>query len=171
MHAVQCAHCPHYYVVINCACTKPRGEDGARYIHVFHIAYMASHGVILVSLPHSASKLPSEIILQHIYPHSCRLEAAVKWLQPSCELCQDADSPSFAQLCSAALVASERTGLLTRDASASQILASMSISSYNIPGRSPLESVLNAVPVEVRNTKISVCSYIICCLLIIVIYL
>ena len=93
----------------------------------------------------TATKIPTEAILDGVYPQSYRLEGAIKQLLPHCQLRLDTDPPSYIKLCCHTLVASERSDLLSRDASVSQTL--------NIPiqsGQSTLESVLNSVPAEVR---------------------
>ena len=119
-----------------------------------------SYLVLPVSLSRAAAKIPVEIILERIYPHSCRLEVVVDQLLPSCDLYFDTDSPSFIKLCSSALVASESPDLLSPDISASQSLASMAIPSSCRLGwneQAPLESVLCAVSVEVSSRHAFAC--------------
>lgn len=109
------------------------------------------------SLPRSntAAKIPAEIILEKIYPRSCRLEVAIERLLPSCDLYTDIDPATYIKLCSSTLVASEDDDLhiFSPDFTPSQALSAIAV----LPGsrtldwndQAPLRSVLKAVPDEV----------------------
>lgn len=100
----------------------------------------------------TATKSPAEIILEKIYPRSCRLEAAIERLLPSCDLYTDTDPAAYIKLCSATLVACKDDDL---HIFASQITPSQALSAIAVlPGidwndQAPLRSVLGAVPAEV----------------------
>lgn len=103
----------------------------------------------------TAAKIPVEIILEKVYPRSCRLEAAIERLLPSCDLYTDTDPSTYIKLCSATLVACKDDDL---HIFASQITPSQALSAIAVlPGhrtldwndQAPLRSVLGAVPAEV----------------------
>lgn len=103
----------------------------------------------------AVSKTPAEIILSNVYAHSCRLEAVISRLRPSCRLYdRETDTPSYVALCSSSLVANESLNLLSCDLSDLEKLTSMNHpknSKIVSVGAEPLESLLRLIPVEVRE--------------------
>ena len=106
----------------------------------------------------TAAKIPAEVILEKIYPRSCRLEAAIERLLPSCDLYEDSDPTAYIKLCSSALLACENNGLhvlFESQFTPSQALSAISVlpgysSTLDWNDQAPLRSVLGAVSTEVR---------------------
>ena len=113
----------------------------------------------------TAAKIPAEIILEKVYPRSCRLEAAIERLLPSCDLYTDTDPAAYIKLCSATLLACEDDDLhlFSSQITPSQALSAMAALPLPVHrtldwnDQAPLPSVLGAVPAEVslvpRPTK------------------
>ena len=105
-----------------------------------------------------AAKIPAEIILEKIYPRSCRLEAAIERLLPSCDLYEDSDPAAYIKLCLSALLACKNGGLqvlFESEITPSQALSAISVlpgysSTLDWNDQAPIRSVLGAVPTEVR---------------------
>ncbi len=106
----------------------------------------------------TAAKIPVEIILEKVYPRSCRLEAAIERFLPSCDLYTDSDPAAYIKLCSGALLACKGDDLhiFSSQITPSQALSAIAGYSSTIDwnDQAPLRSVLGAVPAEVLLWKL-----------------